>query len=297
MNWLFFALLAPLLWAGSNFVDKFVLERHVKGIFDFLFFSALFSWVFFFILVLIFGFPVLTWYSVLPVAMGMLLTGTYGFYGKALEQGETSTLVILFKLIPVLTVALGFLILGQTLTGTEFLAFLLVLFGATAVSVEKIDGRILFIKGAKWMFISIFLWSIMFLISDFALDKMPFWDFFILDTLGMALAGLVLFLHPVPRKQVMEGLRTASSAKYGWFLLNDLFDFFGQMSMKKALSLAPSAGLVTVAIQAQSLYAIILGVILTLLVPRFIKEDISLKHLSKKIIGAVIIFIGIVLLF
>ena len=297
MNWVPLALLAPLFWVGSNFIDKYLLGKHTKGIYDFLFFSTISSFPFFVGLVLFLGLPQLTYYSIIPVILGMVLIYSYGFYGKAIEQGETSTLVISFKLIPVFTLILALLFLGQTITGLELVAFILVLVGAIVVSLERESGGFLFTKGAGWILVAIMMWSVMFLFADYALEKMPFWDFFILDTLGSAIAGIPFLFFPGIRNQVIHGLRTASLSKYEWFIGNNLFDFLGQMSMKKSLSLAPSAGLVTVAIQVQSLYAIVLGVVLTILFPHVTKENISRNHVLKKIIGAAVMFLGIYLLF
>ncbi|MBI2410674.1 MAG: hypothetical protein HYV32_02130 [Candidatus Kerfeldbacteria bacterium] len=69
------------------------------------------------------------------------------------------------------------------------------------------------------------------------------------------------------------------------------------MSIKKALASAPSAGLVTVVMQVQSFYAIIIGFALTIFLPHIIHEDISAKTLVKKSIGALIMFSGIYVLF
>lgn len=297
MLWIVFALLAPVFWVFSNFVDKYSLERYTKGIFDFLFFSTLTSWLFVTALVTLFGFPLLIPHSIIPVFLGMALIYSYGFYGKSLKQGETSRLIILFQLIPVLTLVLAFLFLGQTISLKEFVAFLLVLIGATAISLDKTEVGTVFTKGAKWMFVAIAMWAVIFLFADYALTKMSFEDFFILDTLGTALASIPLLLIPFTRRQIIVGIKTAVPKKYGWFVLNNFFDFFGQMSMKKALALAPSAGLVTVVIQVQSFYGIVLGFLLTMLLPYVFKEDVSIKSLRKKIGGALVMFGGIVLLF
>src|SRR3989344_5771180 len=103
MNWIFLSLLAPLFWASSNFVDKYILGKYTKGIFDFVFFSTTTSWFFFTIILFFVGAPELSVYSLIPIATGMVLIYSYGFYGKALQEGDTSALVILFKLIPVIT--------------------------------------------------------------------------------------------------------------------------------------------------------------------------------------------------
>lgn len=294
MNWIFLSLLAPLFWASSNFVDKYILGKYTKGIFDFVFFSTITSWLFFAVIFLFVGVPELSIYSLIPIATGMILIYSYGFYGKALEQGDTSSLVILFKLIPVVTVILAFAFLGQTLSSNELIGFVIVLAGATIISFEKTKG--IFIKGFGMILIAILMWSVMALFIDYGLTKMSFWNYFMLDNLGSALAGLTMFIIPSIRRQVIEGIKTAQLGKYVWFSWNNVLDFFGQMSIKKALAIAPSAGLVTVVMQVQSFYAIIIGVLLTLLIPSIIKEDISKNTLIKKIAGAVIMFLGVYIL-
>lgn len=294
MNWVSLSLLAPLFWASSNFVDKYILGKHTKGIFDFLFFSTITSWFLFTVLFAFIGMPELTAYSLIPIVTGIILIYSYGFYGKALEQGDTSTLVIFFKLIPVITVALAFVFLGQTLSSNEFLGFVIVLAGAIIVSFEKSRG--LFTNGFGMILIAIFMWSVGTLIIDYGLTKMSFWDYFMLDTLGSALAGLTFFIIPSMRRQIIDGLKTATTGKYIWFSGNNLLDFFGQMSIKKALAIAPSAGLVTVVMQAQSFYAIIIGIVLTLFLPNIIRENISAGILIKKFVGALIMFSGVYIL-
>ncbi|MCI0542712.1 EamA family transporter [bacterium] len=294
MNWIFLSLLAPLFWASSNFVDKYILGKYTKGIFDFVFFSTITSWFFFAVIFLFVGVPEINLYTLIPIATGMMLIYSYGFYGKALEQGDTSSLVILFKLIPVVTVILAFSFLGQTLSSNELLGFVIVLIGATIVSFEKNKG--IFIKGFGVILIAIFMWSVMTLFIDYGLTKMSFWNYFMLDNLGSALAGLTMFIVPSIRRQVVEGIKTARIGKYIWFSWNNILDFFGQMSIKKALAVAPSAGLVTVVMQVQSFYAILIGILLTLLIPSVIKEDISAPMLIKKFVGAAIMFLGIYIL-
>jgi len=48
--------------------------------------------------------------------------------------------------------------------------------------------------------------------------------------------------------------------------------------------------------QVQSFYAILIGILLTIFIPHIIKEDISKLTLIKRIIGAIIMFIGIYIL-
>ncbi|MBI2410675.1 MAG: EamA family transporter [Candidatus Kerfeldbacteria bacterium] len=212
MHWIFLSLLAPLFWAGSNFIDKYILGKYSKGIFDFMFFSTITSWLLFGLLFIFIGIPTLTIYSWIPILTGVMLIYSYGFYGKALEQGDTSTLVITFKLIPVLTVILAFLFLGQTLSSHQVLGFIIVFVGALLISLEK--SKKIFFKGFGMICIAILLWSVMTLFIDYGLTKISFWNYFLLDTLGSALAGPLLLLVPSMRKQIFHGLKSAVTGKY-----------------------------------------------------------------------------------
>ena len=294
MNWIFLSLLAPLFWSGSNFIDKYILGKYTKSIYDFIFFSSLTSWIFVLGLLIFNGIPEFNHYSLIPLTTGMILLYSYGFYGKALEKGDTSALTILFNLIPVCTVIFGYIFLGQTLSSTQLLAFVVILTGAVIISFDKQKKS--FIKGFWWILIAICMWSIMTIAIDFGLTKISFWDYFLLDNLGSAFAGLTLLIIPSIRRQIISQLKSATKSKYLWFTWNNVLDFFGQMSVKKALLIAPVAGLVSVVSQVQSFYAIIIGTILTLLIPRSIKEDISRITLTKKIIGAIIMFVGVYIL-
>ncbi len=294
MDWVFLSLLAPLFWVSSNFVDKYILGKYAKGIFDFVFFSTITSWLFFVVILIIAGMPKLDWHSLIPIATGMALAYSYGFYGKALGETDTSSLVILFKFVPVMTAILAFAFLGQKLSSNELIGFVIILAGATMVSFEKNRG--ITIKGMGMILAAIAIWSIMTLFIDYGLTRMPFWDYFMLDNLGSALAGLTMFAVPSIRKQVIKGLVEARLKKYIWFSWNNILDFFGQMSVKKALAIAPSAGLVMVITQVQSFYAILIGILLTLFAPQIIKESISSPTLIKKLFGAAIMFAGIYIL-
>ncbi|PJE58179.1 MAG: hypothetical protein COU81_02085 [Candidatus Portnoybacteria bacterium CG10_big_fil_rev_8_21_14_0_10_36_7] len=155
----------------------------------------------------------------------------------------------------------------------EFIGFGVVLAGAIIVSFEKSRG--IFVKGFGMMLVAMIIWSIMTLFVDYGLSKMSFWDYFMLDNLGSAMAGLTLFIIPTMRRQVISGFKTAWVRQYIWFSCNNILDFFGQMSIKKSLAIAPSVGLVTVVTQVQSFYAIIIGIFFTVFIPHIIRENIS----------------------
>lgn len=297
MTWLAFALIAPLLWALGNFIDKYSIEQLTVGTFDYLAFSTLTAWLFVPILVLVFGFPELTIYSAVAVVLGMTLLYSFGIYANGLREGETSRLVILHMLIPVLTLGIAFLFLKQTITLTQLLAFVFVLGGAAIVSVERFSLQAFRLTaGSKWTYGAIVLWSLIFVCADWVLGHMSFGSFIVLDVVGTGLALFPMLLFPSWRNEILNGVRTAQPVKFGWFFLNNTLDLGAQMLFKKSISLAPAVGLTTVVLQIQAFYAIALGYLLTITFPNIFKEDLSVGGVGRKMVGASLLLIGIVLL-
>ncbi len=115
----------------------------------------------------------------------------------------------------------------------------------------------------------------------------------VFDTFGAALFAIFLLMLPPARRQIRQGLAQFSGAKSGWFFINTLTDFLAQVCLKKAFALSTSAGMVSIITQVQSIYGIIAGVALTVLYPAAFHENISVKTISRKLIGTGIMISGI----
>ena len=296
-NWVFFALLAPLLWAIANFIEKYSLAKYTKDANEFIYFSSLISWPLFIALIFAFGLPQFSILWLAPILLGILFIVAYWFFSKALRITETSQLIISFKAIPVFTLIFAYLFFEQEISGTDAIAFVIVLIGTLCVSTEKPKGLFRISTGTKWIAAAILIWGVMFACVDWTLTKFTFWHYLTLEVLGNSIAGTSLLLLPSIRNELLESTKAAHITKYFWFGLTKAIDFSGQVLIKKAFVLGSSAGLVTVVMQIQSVYGIAIGAALTLWFPRVIREDISIENLRKKIVGAAIAFTGICLLF
>jgi uncharacterized membrane protein len=296
-NWLFFALLAPFLWAIANFIEKYSLGKYAKDAHEFVFFSSLASWALFVILVITFGLPQISALWLAPITLGVIFVAAYWFYGKALRVTETSQLIISFKLIPVLTLFFAYLLFGQKISVFDTLAFIIVLVGTLFVSVKKTEGAFRITQGTKWIAGAILIWGLMFVGVDWALTKMTFWHYLTLEVFGNCIAGTSLLLLPQIRNELIDSLKSATGGKYFWYGLIKVIDFLGQILIKRAFVLGPSAGLVTVVMQVQSVYCVVIGVSLTIWLPHIIEEDISKENIANKVFGIAVALIGICLLF
>ena len=292
-SWLVLAFLGPLFWTISDFIDKFVLEQHTVGLWDFLFFFSIFSWVCLALLIWTYGAPPIYNGSPLAVALGFSTTASFYLYARGIRVLDTSQAILTFKLVPIFVIFIGFALFGEAVLLTEVLASLIVLGGAGYLFVAIDGGRLRISIGTVWLVAAVFSWATIFVLADKLLDSMPFEHYMVFDTFGASLFALFLLMLPPARRQIRQGIERLNGAKTGWFFANTLTDFLAQVCLKKAFAVSTSTGMVSIITQVQSIYGIIAGVMLTALYPAAFHENITVKTISRKLIGTGIMISGI----
>ena len=97
------------------------------------------------------------------------------------------------------------------------------------------------------------------------------------------------------RHSFVDHMKQIRKGTVGTLFLNEFIGLAGKWTMFLAFSIGLVA-LVDVVAGIQVFYGIAVGFILTRFFPGFFKEDISKKGLSLKIVAAITMFVGIVLL-
>ncbi len=297
MSWIIFSLVGPFFWALSNIFDKYALEKLTRGIADFIFFGTIGNALCFVLLCSVFGFPPLPIpFILLAMLGGLLLNYSYIFYAKALETGEVSRVVPLFQSIPIFVLILGTLFFGESIGGSQLAGFVVILLGGLVLTTKMETLRHFRADRNFWLMLtSSLLIALSFLASDTVLEHTDFWTLVTYDFLGFTLAGASLLLYRPWRKEIVASVRVASPRKYGLFLLNDVLDLTGHVFYKLALVAAPSAALVSVLHGIMPFYVLILTIGLTIFLPSIIKEEVGWKIVLQKVLGATLIFGGLVL--
>ena len=302
MTWFFIALVGTFFYACTNHLDKIVLEKYFKGGIGALFlFSALFS---------VSALPFLFFVdrSVLNVTLNNILILAIvaifhllvlWFYLIALEHDEASTVIIFYQLVPVFACVLGYLILGETLTRLQLMAMALVILGSTIISFEiDIDNRFkLRQKVILPMLAAAFFWAA----GDTLLKMVSlqenvvrslFWE-----NLTLFIAGIVIFIFVRSyRENFLLALKNNSKTILSFNLLNEGLYVSGNIIFAFAYIMAP-VSLVLLTDSFQPIFAMIIGIFLTIFFPKISIEKIQAKHLWPKIIAICITGIGTYLLF
>lgn len=302
-NWFLIALGSVFLWSIVTYLDKFIIERFIKnrGVGSLILFSALFAGIVIPVIAIInprvFSIP-----SVDIFLLG--ISGVLGslaviFYLYALEHEDTSLVIPLFQLIPIFSYILGFIFLKEVLSGKQIIAGLIVVAGAIILTLEiEEEKKIrLKIKPLILMILSSLMFSVMDVLYKFVSIDEDFWPTQFWHYVGLFVFGLLLYIFI--KKYRLEFHRVISSSPFPVFGANiggEILQVSANIMNNYALLLAPVV-LVTLVSAYMPLIVFLMGLILTFLIPKFITEKVSGRHLLHKSLAIGIIVIGSILLY
>tara|TARA_Y100000815_G_scaffold272389_1_gene301215 strand:+ start:1268 stop:2182 length:915 start_codon:yes stop_codon:yes gene_type:complete len=300
MEWLFFALLAPLFYATSNVIDKHALEQRTLGLADYMFFASLGSVslaLFFFMTGEAITLSIDTaWPAVLS---GILMNGSYLLFALALSRTESYKLTPFFLLIPIVLVVVDAVFYDAIFTYFHWLALVLSLFGSYILSRPSNSGSLFkldFASSSITMLISVLLLAAGIFLMDKLSDPGQTNQFVMLQCFGFSLATLLYFIRKEWRREIAEGLRSVSSGKVVTFALNDAADLLGNWLFVAAVALAPSAGYVSLALGIQPFYVFAIVYIAYKINPTILNENLRLDQGLKITLGAGLLIGGLLLL-
>lgn len=299
-NWLPFALSAPVLWALSTHLDKYLVERYFKDISvaALLVFTALMG-----ILLL----PVIWWFrpdalhlawphALLVALAGLLYMGAIWFYLKALQTEEASVVAPLFQAGPVFGYLLGYVVLGETLSAIQLAGGLLVIGGVLLLSIAPRSRRARFkTRLIALMLVCTFALALSSLIFKFFAIRDEFWTTTFWMFVGEGMFGVALLAVPRYRATFVALLRENPVAVLSINGANELMNLGGGLGARYALLLAPISLVQTIG-STTTLFVFLFGVVITIFLPRFGTEDLSRANLTRKAIAAVVVMLGVILI-
>jgi drug/metabolite transporter (DMT)-like permease len=295
MNWFWIALIAPIVWAASNHVDKYLLNRYVqKSNLGVLVVATSFVSL---LLLPLLGIFVPGVFSISLGNAGLLLIAgalflVYLFpYFSALHQDEASVVVPLYQIIPVFSYILAFIFLKEVLSLVQVIGSLIIIFSAIGLSLD-FDTKIKLKKSVFWpIFFSALLVSIGTLLFKLVALEEGFWISMFWQILGTAVTGFSFLLITKFRSEFMRVLRLGRAKFLSMGILSEGLGYIGGFAISFATLLAPLA-LVQVVNGFQPVFVFFFGVLLTWFFPRIAKEDLSKKLLLQKILFISIMFVG-----
>jgi len=292
MSWLLFAFSGPVLWAISTHLDKYLVERFFKdtSVAVLLVFTALMGLVLLpFIWVLNADVMHVAPLSALVIiASGLLYMGAIYFYLQALQSEEASTVAPFFQASPLFAYALGYVVLGETLSAEQLIGGGLIVAGAVLLSIRTgAVGRfktrlvVLMLTCALCVALSSLIFKVFAISNEFWTTT--FWTF-----VGQAIIGVAILAVPSYRRQFVNLFEVHTAALISINASNELINLGGGLGARYALMLAP-LGIVQAITSTSTLFVFLLGMAISVFFPVFGREDLSAKELVKKGLSAVLI--------
>lgn len=301
MNWFLIALFAEFAWSTVIFTDKFLVEGYYRKVRPgtLMFLTASVSLVFSLIIAILrpasLNIPFESGLLVL-LAGGLYFTASFP-YLLALKKDEASSSMPIFQIIPVISYLLAFTFLHEHLSAKQLVAGLIIMGGAIIISLDMNAGFKIK-KSVFWlMILSSLLYALEFFLFKFVAVDTGFWTAAFYQYLGTGLAGVLLI---TASGSYRSDFKTVLSKNFKRVISISLavesLDVAARVAFNYASLLAPLA-LVSLVGGFQPIILLIMGIIITLLWPKFGQESLLRKDILQKIFSIAVIFCGTYLLF
>jgi drug/metabolite transporter (DMT)-like permease len=292
MSWLTIALIASFLFGTTNFIDRFLVEKRIPDPFFVSIMGGIVAPIAGILLIMVRGFPTIGLGGAIILLLGGIAAeiALVPWY-MAIKRDDTSRVVPYLQLIPVVVLVLSYILLGEELSRSQLIGFVLITAGGLSLAIERPSKDVFKIRKSFWYVIaSIMLWGPVSVLFKFAAVDQNFWDALIYEMIGMGIGACLLWIYA--RTDMRTELKKLSIETWGVVGLNEVAYLAARVLLFYAVIIGPAA-LVSVTGGIQPLFALIIGLVMSKWFPTIIKEDVRMKIVVYKLVAIAIIFIGV----
>lgn len=296
-QWLFFALLTPVLWGFTNVTDAVVRRHFIKNDHAQMWATSALRLPFVIAFFLIWGVHVPSFEAAAWMTFGGILWMSPIFlYFRAIEFEEPSRVALFFQMLPIFALTVAWLLIGETLSPNQLIAFALLIIGGTLAAVKRLEGKFHFSRAFFLITAASFVWAV----SDVIFKKYEvffdsFFNAFSFYFFGGFLVSLFWLFNKKARQSLSKHLKGVSMRGWVIMLITSLAGVSGTLTFAYALTLG-KVSLTAVLIGVQPLIVLLWGPILACFIPEVETEDLSKRALAIKGLSLAIILIGLLAL-
>ncbi len=253
MSYLFFALVASILYGLDVIITKLLSKYSVNNPWLLNFFWSLFT--------LLFTLPVAVFYGVTwPTAWGNLVwAGLFYalsnvFYILSLYSLDVSVLSPLFNFRAVFSLILGYLFLGESLNSFQLFLVVLILIGGLLVTLDERWSLKTFLSRGVSLAMLLMVWlSLMAVFINRAVIEVGFWP----TTLFMLLIGQAFLLLTLPK--FIRSLKIITAPNFLFVGLMGLVSFVATLSVNRAYGVNVGLSTVVISLPISMILAFVLS--------------------------------------
>jgi len=293
MDWLIFAFVATVFWAVGVVIDKYILTKHMQDPFSYQLLLTIAETPILLLLLFTSISSALPW-SLLGIIAGFSLYPGLILYFKAMAtEEEASRLISLWYTSPIIVLLMAYIFLGEKLSLPSYLGVVLLVLGAVFISYRKEKGKKPVMSSALGLILaSGVVFAVYEILTKYVLDATDdyfsylFWNF-----IGTAIIGSSLFCLPKIRGNFLSDIQKVNRAVLLWRIVNTSLSLVASVFYYIAISSGP-VSLVSAASSLEPFFVFAITLLLSLLVPRILKEEIGKGVVTIKALAIILIVVG-----
>ena len=291
MEWYVYALLAPAFWALNNVFVKFLItnkfKNYVPMISSIIMMDLPYATIILLILPITINFP----YALLALIVGLFPIVAFWFYSKALLLEEVSRLITLFQLIPAFVTVLSAIFLNEILDLQKYLGIIIIVLASILISFRSIKGKSSFSNALKYMIPFSLIIAIYSIMEKYLLNYFDFWSLFFWNIIGASMGILILLSFRKPRKHFTQTLPTVGAKGMFITFIGEGIYVIGTVFSLIAFSLA-EASVVSALLGLQPFYLFFYTILVSMFLPKILKEELTKRVITLKLIAITLMLIG-----
>lgn len=291
MDWLVFSIIASIFWGLGVVIDKYLLTKHMQDPFSY---QLLYMITEAPILLLLLFTPIshdFPWFA-LGIVGGL---GTYlglMLYFKAMAIEEASRVISLIYISPIFVLILASVFLQETLSLPMYFGVVFLVLGAISVSYRKVKGRSSMTSPALGLLLaSSVVWAGYEVLTKYVLGFIEYPSYLFWNFIGTLLIGFLLFCFPKIRGNFLNDIKKVGRTILFWRILNTSMGLIAIIFYYIAISRG-FVSLVAAISSLEPFFVFIFTLLLSLFVPRILKEDIGKGAITTKALAIILIIVG-----
>ena len=296
MSWIYFVILATFMWSITNIIDKYLVDKRIKSPLIVFIFMRIISIIPVIILIPILniGVPNLYFLPFIFVSAVLMTLGIIIYY-KIVEIEEISVSIPLFQFIPIFTLLMAFSLLGERLASMDYLGFLILILGGFVISIKRVSGLFRIGKVFWFVILASLVFSASYVIIKFVLNYVNYWETLIwVWIFGIFTTMPILFSGKI-RGKFKYYYSRINRNDWGILFTNTIISILGSASYYFAINIGPISP-IQASENIQMIFVFIFALLLTRFYPHILKERFDIRALMQKILGMILIIIGVLLI-
>jgi len=291
MKWLIFAFVATVFWAVGVTIDKYIITKHMQDPFSYQLLYTITESPILLLLLFTSISSTLPW-SLLGIVGGFGIYPGLILYFKAMAIEEASRVISLWYTSPILVLILAYVFLEEKLSLPSYLGVVFLVLGAIFISYRKEKGKKPVISPALGLILAS---GVVFagyeVLTKYVLNATDYLSYLFWNFIGTAMIGFSLFCFPKIRGNFLSDIKGVNRIVLFWRIINTSLSLIATVFYYIAISRGP-VSLVSAASSLEPFFVFAFTLLLSLLVPKILKEEIGKKVVTIKALAIILIVVG-----